>query len=109
MDRGFVFVAEIYTLERTQCLEESGEIVPTDSTGDYEIWLNHEVVTIAKGQVTGFKLTGYIEPFDFGLVNDNCADGSTVSPTTEWSKWEVRYVQVLSYAGIGNSILISIN
>ena len=54
MDRGFVFVAEIYTLERTQCLEESGEIVPTDSTGNYEIWLNHEVVTNAKGQVTGF-------------------------------------------------------
>jgi hypothetical protein len=54
MDRGFVFVAEIYTLERTQCLEESGEIVPPDSTGNYEIWLNHEVVTNAKGQVTGF-------------------------------------------------------
>jgi hypothetical protein len=109
MDRGFVFVAEIYTLERTQCLEESGEIVPTDSTGNYEIWLNHEVVTNAKGQVTGFKLTGYTEPFDFRLVNDNCANGSTVSPTTEWSKWEVRYVQVLSYAGIGNPILISVN
>jgi hypothetical protein len=79
MDRGFVFVAEIYTLERTQCLEESGGIVPTDSTGNYEIWLNHEVVTNAKGQVTAFKLTGYTEPFDFRLVNDNYANGSTVN------------------------------
>ena len=67
------------------------------------------MVTTAKGQVTGFKLTGYTEPFDFGLVNDNCANGSTVSPTTEWLKWEVRYTQVLSYAGIGNPILISVN
>jgi hypothetical protein len=67
------------------------------------------VVTNAKGQVTGFKLTGYTEPFDFRLVNDNCANGSTVSPTTEWSKWEVRYLQVFSYAGIGNPILISVN